>query len=221
MNIVNHYEWSTHIPLLKSLTEVMQPKLIVELGTGLHSTPIFLQSTAEKLYFIDNDQAWLSRIQESNTFDNRCTVRYHGLGEEITLTTFLRQLTAEKKAEISNYYIALSAEINSIAVSPKMLFVDHYTCARTLSINLLFESFDIIAYHDCQPKGTKWYEYYFNQGLLDNYELHYLKSPTSWTGCFIKKSFNDYSTLNAVMRPYVDSYCDENQLSRDAMSFGK
>jgi tRNA1(Val) A37 N6-methylase TrmN6 len=69
MNIVNHYEWSTHITLLKSLTEVMQPKLIVELGTGLHSTPIFLQSTAEKLYFIDNDQAWLSRIQESNTFD--------------------------------------------------------------------------------------------------------------------------------------------------------
>ena len=221
MKIANHYEWSTHIPLLKSLTEVMQPKLIVELGTGLHSTPIFLQSTAENLYFIDNDQAWLSHVQESNTFDDRCTVRYHGLGEEILLGTFLRQLTEEKKTEISNYYTALSTEINSIAVSPKMLFVDHYTCARTLSINLLFESFDIIAYHDCQPKGTQWYEYYFNQSLLDNYELHYLRSPTSWTGCFIKKSFNDYSTLNKVLRPYIDLYCDENQLSRDAMRFGK
>lgn len=221
MKIVNDYEWSTHIPLNQAIVEVMQPKLIVELGTGLHSTPIFLKSTAEKLYFIDNDANWLNEIKKNNQFDDRCTIMHHDLGSEIHLTTFLRELSQEKRNEITNYYKELSKTITSIDVKPKMLFVDHYTCARALSINTLYKDFDLVLYHDCQPKGTKWYEYYFESDLYKNYDSYFLRSPTSWTGCFVKKEYDIEISLRTIITPFIKKYCEENNLALSDMFLEK
>ena len=216
--VVNDYEWSTHGPLLKTIIEVLNPKLIVELGTGLYSSPIFLSSSAEKLFFIDNDQEWLNHVKENNNFDSRCVSIFHDLGEDIKIYTFLRELPQEEKNKIINYYTDLSATIEKESSTPKMLFVDHFTCARTLAINTLFDKFDIIGFHDCQPDGIKFYEYYFNENLHKNYNLFFLTSLTSWTGCFIKKSFNIESTLKTNIIPFVKDYCKENNLDSGTMN---
>lgn len=221
MNIVNNYEWSTHVPLNKILVEEIKPELIVELGTGLYSTPIFLQSQAKKLFFIDNDTEWLNEIKNKNKFDERCSVIHHDLGNEIHLTTFLKELSEEKKNEIFNYYKKLEDEIKKIELFPKMLFVDHYTCARALSINALYSSFDIIVYHDCQPKGIRWYEYYFEKNLHLNYDSYFLTSPTSWTGCFIKKSLQIKSNLCLSIDKHIIEYCNDNDLVKSQMVLEK
>jgi hypothetical protein len=33
--------WGSHLPLLESLIQVVHPELILELGVGRHSTPLF------------------------------------------------------------------------------------------------------------------------------------------------------------------------------------
>lgn len=218
MNIVNDYEWSTHVPLLKTVVAALNPKLIVELGTGLYSSPVFLNSQAEKLFFIDNDKEWLNHVKENNNFDARCSLIFHDLGSDIKLRTFLRELAPEQKNKIIDYYKDLSVTIGNEPMEPKMLFVDHFTCARTLSINTLFDKFDIIGFHDCQPRGISWYEYYFNEELHKNYNLFFLTSPTSWTGCFIKKSFDIESTLKTNIIPFVEAYCKEYNLDSSTMN---
>jgi len=221
MNITNNYEWSTHAPLNGALIETFNPKFIVELGTGLYSTPIFLNSSAEKMMFIDNDTEWLEEVKKINHFDDRCKVLHHDLGENIVLGTKLREISQEKKDEIFNYYKALASTIKEENISPKMLFVDHYTCARSLSINAMFSAFDIIVYHDCQPKGIRWYEYYFHQDLYSNYDSYFLISPTSWTGCFIKKTLPCEKNLDDVIVKYIDDYCNKNDLKKEQMYLKK
>ena len=217
--IVNDYEWSTHGPLLKTIIETLTPKLIVELGTGLYSSPIFLASSAEKLFFIDNDQEWLNHVKKNNNFDSRCSLIFHDLGNSIKLGTFLKELPQEEKNKIINYYTDLSATIENESSTPKMLFVDHFTCARTLSINTLFDKFDIIGFHDCQPNGIEWYEYYFDEKLHKNYNLFFLTSPTSWTGCFIKKSFDVEILLKEKIIPHIEEYCIDNNINSSTMNF--
>ena len=43
MELDRSYAWSTHRPLLQSLVSTLKPKYILELGMGVHSTPIFIE----------------------------------------------------------------------------------------------------------------------------------------------------------------------------------
>ena len=70
MKIANEYAWSTHSPMNKALIELFNPCLIVEMGTGLHSTPLFLESAAEKLFFIENDSQWIDHIKSNFSFED-------------------------------------------------------------------------------------------------------------------------------------------------------
>ena len=181
MNIDDNYAWSTSKPLLASLVEISDPAFILELGMGLHSTPIFLNSNCQNVIFVDSDDDWINHVQENNLFDKRHRILFHDLGPTKGRKLFPRQLSLKKRREITNYYKNLSAEIPDTA--PKLLFVDNMTCCRTIAINTLYSYFDIIAYHDCEPRAIRWYEYYFEKNLKD-FNHYVLKTPTSWTGCF-------------------------------------
>jgi hypothetical protein len=212
MNIDTNWAWSTHLPLLKSLVEVAKPKVVVELGTGMHSTPIFLNSGAERMIFIDNDKAWLDKVVSSNAINNQSKFIFHDLGKEIKINTFPNELSKEKKDEITKYYVELGNTIQTYSDSPKMLFVDHFTCARAIAINTLFDKFDIIGYHDCEPAGIAWYGYYFNELLHQNYDHYLLKTSKSWTGCFVRKTVNIDNALHENIIKHIDDYRIENNI---------
>jgi hypothetical protein len=217
MKIANEYAWSTHSPMNKALIELFNPRLIVEMGTGLHSTPLFLESAAEKLFFIENDSQWIDHIKSNFSFDHRCEIIYQSLGEGIINSTKNRKLPQEKRLEIANYYKNFATTIDNIDVSLKFLFVDHFACARTSAINNMFDSFDIIVYHDCEPAGVAWYEYTFSESLYQKYDNFILTCPTAWTGCFIKKSLNAEYDLRNTIESHINKYCETIGIDQELM----
>jgi hypothetical protein len=209
MKIVNDYAWSTHKPLLASLVEVAEPGFILELGVGLHSTPIFLNSKCKDIIFIDSDNAWLDHVKKNNSFDDRHEIFFHDLGSGKGKHIFPKDLSAQQKLEIIKYYENLALKISSKAGKPKMVFVDNMTCCRTLAINTLYKYFDIITYHDCEPVGISWYEYYFEKNLKKEFKHYILKTPKSWTGCFISYKLDIDADLKSNIKKHILKYSEE------------
>ncbi len=217
--IITDWEWNTHQPLLKMLIEVIGPKLIVELGTGIFSSPIFFKSNAEKLFFIDNDEKWLEKIQKENISDSRCIFRFHNLGDKIIISTPVSDLKEVEFKKIQTYYVNFSKEIDLERHAPKLLFVDHFRCARALAINSMFNSFDVIAYHDSQsPNGTLHYQYFFDKEIYKKFNLFCLKTSTSWTHVFIRKTFHSLEKeLFQKIQPHINNYIKENNLPEQSV----
>lgn len=209
MKIDNSYGWSTNKPLIASLLEITSPKFIVELGIGMHSTPLFINSGCEDIIFIDSDKGWLDYIRLNNVFGPRHQTLFHDLGPTKLKGVFLKHLTTDQRLGIVSYYEDLSEIVADNSGFPKMLFVDNVTCCRTLAINTLYKEFDIIIYHDCEPKGILWYEYYFNKELIHNFDNYILKTPKTWTGCFINPKLNIEEELQANIKHHVLTYSKE------------
>lgn len=215
MQIDNDYSWSTHAPLLNALLQIFNPNLITELGLGIHSTPLFLQSSAHKLIFVENDQSWFDHMTAEFSFDDRCETILHDLGAEIQLGTKLRELTDVQKKSIVDFYQQLSKKIKD--TDRRFLFVDNFACARNLAINTLYDHFDVIVYHDCQPKGIKWYEYNFSKDLYDRYDQYILVCNSAWTGCFVKKNLFDKDLLKKTLQPFIEDFCKKNNVNVESM----
>jgi hypothetical protein len=212
MQIDYDYAWSTHQPLLKAALETFNPKLIVELGMGIFSTPLFIDNLSEKLICIENDEEWYYHMK--GIFDDAHDMRLNKLTDGVTSLTFPKQLNSDQRKSITDYYKSLSLEIQSYKFAPKFLFVDNFTCCRTIAINTLYNDFDIIAYHDCQPEGIRWYEYYFIEALKKEFNNYLLKTPKSWTGIFIKNNLDVVGLCNSIV-PFINQYCIENVINNN------
>jgi len=207
MKIENNYEWSTHQPLLRAALDVLKPKFILELGMGIFSTPIFINSNPEKMICIENDELWLNYIMKMDyKFVDDFTTLFHKLDDDIKIDTHPYQLNENQKNKIINYYEDLL--INNIKQTPKLLFVDNFTCCRNFAINSLYKHFEVIIYHDCQAEGILCYEYNFVDNLKNNFVHYLLKTPSSWTGIFMKYDLE----LNNVICPYITQYCNDNTI---------
>ncbi len=216
------YSWSTHQPLLQTILEIFKPELIMELGVGKYSTPVFTKYNFKELICVECDNNWLQSVKDTIVLKENINFIYHDLGKDITLGTFPHQLTEKQRFDITQYYQELSKEIFKKSTQPKFLFVDNHTCCRTIAINTLYKNFDIIAYHDCEPAGIKWYEYYFEKDLEKDYDHYVLKSPISWTGCFINKGLNaTESKLKHVSISNINEYCKKVGLTNDRMILAK
>lgn len=210
MNIVDNWEWSSHQPLIRGALAEFKPNYILELGMGEYSTPIFIEYSPEEMLGVENEKEWLEHVNKK--YGTKYPSILHQLDSKLGLGTFLRELTDEQKETIKDYYKDLSIDIKNNNNSPKLLFVDQFTCCRTLSINTLYDYFDVIIYHDCQPPGIDWYEYYFDKELKDTYTHYTLKTPIVWTGCFVKNSLKD-NNLHQTILPYIKQYCAEHKLN--------
>lgn len=219
MQIVeNDYAWSTHQPLLNALLDVFKPKTVLELGTGLFSTPIFISRNLNKLVCIENDEGWFNRM--NGEFGNKCDMKLHKLENDLNVRTFLRQLTSNQKETIVRYYEALAKSIQDDNLNPKLLFVDNFACCRSLAINTLHKDFDIVVYHDCEPAGITFYEYHFVENLKIEFNSYVLKTPKSWTGCFIRRTLSQ-DALKSSITLFVSQYCIENGLDTNQVYLEK
>jgi hypothetical protein len=81
----------------------------------------------------------------------------------------------------------------------------------------MFDSFDIIVYHDCEPAGVVWYEYTFSELLYQKYDNFILTCPTAWTGCFIKKSLNAEHNLRNTIASHINKYCENIGIDQGLM----
>ena len=64
--IVASDPYVTHIPILLALSSLFRPQRILEIGSGLHSSPMFLDKTSfptvSALHSIENDQEWARQV---------------------------------------------------------------------------------------------------------------------------------------------------------------
>lgn len=196
MNILTHYEWSTHIPIIRAVMELYKPNFVLELGTGINSTPVFLEYKT-RLMSIENDPAWMEYVKDKL----KTEIILHDL-HGIQIGAHLSELTNDQKADMVSYYSGLRLP----NLKPKLLFVDQFTSCRTISINTLGDKFDLIIYHDCQPDGIKWYDYDLIN--LKGFVTYYLKTPTSWTA-FMVRDDKGFELLDNAIKPHIQNYMKE------------
>jgi len=210
MDIQRQWYWTTHRALLQTMMKFFNPEFIVEMGMGEYSTPLFMDFEPNKYLGIENDIEWFDHMK--GTVPDKYQVELHTLPDSVTIKTFPKELTDEQRGKIVEYYLNLGSRIDKVQATNKFLFVDHFTCARAIAINILGKHFDLIAYHDCEPAGVTWYEYYFNEYLKNDYNHYELQTPKSWAGAFIKKEINQNGFI-AASDIFIAKYCDENGLN--------
>jgi hypothetical protein len=186
MEFFKGYQSSTHQPLLKAILKAYSPKFILELGIGDFSTPI-LSGCGAVYMGIENDSEWIERFPGLN-------IIYHPVS--FNNDTNLRSILGEFP-QLHDYY-------SSIVIPPErpnLLFVDNWTACRMVAINALRDKFDLIVYHDCQPRNLGTYNY--NGINRAGFNFKYLTSPTSWTGLMYKKA------KELDIQPFIDEYIKE------------
>lgn len=212
------WRWSTHQPLHKLLLEEFRPQFIMELGAGMYSTPLFIDHNPQKFICIENDKKWLDMIVNKLNPRKEYDMIFDDLGPDIDLGTFRKNISKDKLNEIIDYYVKVCEDVITYSIYPKLLFVDNFTCCRSAAVNNLSKGFDIITYHDCQPAGISWYEYYFESYLKNEFSHYYMKTPNSWTGAFVSLGL-DYNESELISRSvdFADKYRVENGLPKGSV----
>lgn len=206
------FKWSSHTPVLQTAIELLQPELIVELGVGYFSSPIFLGSSAKKIMHIENDKSWLDLISNEYKDSISSEFIFHEIHGKVKKSTHYNSLSNDAKQELTAYYKLLNNTVSSSTHSSKFLFVDHFACARTVAINELADAFDMIAYHDAETPDE--YNYTSLDTTLYNKFDHYvLKTQSTWTGFYIKKNLVEDLILETTVYKYSKEFGKEFGIS--------
>jgi hypothetical protein len=197
MRIWDTWDWKTHQPLIRAAMDLYSPEFVLELGMGPFSTPLFMEYKIEFLS-IENDIEWYNYMRGLYKFNTL----FHPLDDGITIGTRLFQLSPVQKARFFHYY----EDLKLPETKPNLLFVDQWTCNRTLSINALKDRFDIIIYHDCQPPfGIEEYEY--NLINFTGFNVYFLRNSINWTGIMIRKDFDkSFEQLQIALVPHLANF---------------
>ena len=210
----NTWDWKTHQPLIHLMMSEFHPELVLELGIGVNSTPLFLSYNPLELICIENDRDWLSYMLLTYAFKENHQVLFHNTLDE----TKISEIQYIKNSE---YYTYLRDIIIVKKETPKLLFVDNYACLRLLSITILGNSFDIIIHHDSQPGGSLSYAEYF-KNFKETYDCYLLKSSKNWTSCLINKQLqHNQEQLCEKILPIISKFCFDNGLTPDEMYLEK
>jgi hypothetical protein len=194
----NTYAVSTHVPMIKMVLELYNPAFILELGTGLHSTPLFLAHKCSRI-FVENDIEWLKFMG-----GNEIKI-IHNTSPEYDVTN----MPPKVKKEITEYYRNLHECIN--IKSPALLFVDNFLSCRNIAINVLNPLFDIIIYHDCDPSFKEKIGYEFKG---KGFKSYILKCDSRWTGLLIRNSAS-LKKMKVLIEPYIELFCKENNIANN------
>jgi hypothetical protein len=199
MRIWDTWDWKTHQPAIRAMMELYLPKFVLELGMGPFSTPLFLEYKTEFLS-IENDIEWWNYMRDHYKFNSI----FHPLDDGITIGTRLFQLNPIQKWRYFHYY----EDLKLPDLRPSLLFVDQWTCNRTISINALKPRFDIIIYHDCQPPGGIE-EYEYNLINFEGFNVYFLTNPVNWTGIMIKKEIDKgFNALAVQITPHIQWFAN-------------
>lgn len=190
------YAYSTHQPLIQAVLNLYKPQFVLELGAGLHSTPLF---KGTNYLGIENDRQWIDVIKKEFGVD----ITFHDLGD-IGISTYLHQMTEAQKEFIRNYYLSLDLP----DIKPNLLFIDSYPSCRAIAMNTLRDKFDLMIFHDAEP-GTFQVDGYDTVNM-EGFNTYYLKTSANWTGLMVKED-KGFELLKAVISPIIAQYLTKHQ----------
>lgn len=180
--MLDNYEHSTHQPLINWVLSSFLPALVVEVGIGDFSSPIFWKYNIPTLIHIENDQAWIDRMKAINP---EAHFILHEISPRVNDQSIKwSALTKEEQSNIVTFYNAFNFTQYE---TPRLLFVDGYACCRMRAIMTWKSDFDFIIYHDAEEVGSLANDYGFELGFSE-FRHFVLKSPRTWTGILIRKN---------------------------------
>jgi hypothetical protein len=192
--------------------ELYCPKFVFELGIGVFSTHLFLEYGVEYIG-LENDIEWLNYMKTKYDFKSI----FQPLDDNITIGTRLFQLNPVQKTRIYHYY----EDLKLPEARPNLMFVDQWTCNRTLSINALKDRFDLIIYHDCQPPfGIEEYEY--NLINFTGFNVYFLRCSINWTGIMIRKEIDKgFEAMQEKIIPHILNFRNQFPEENGSMIFSR
>ena len=188
------YDWATHQPLIKALLELKKPQFVLELGIGMFSTPLF---DGIAYLGIENDAKWIAEVlKNSNQSAGKKTFMHHDIG--VPSSRKFANLNKEQREGIVNYFLEVKQNLPDIR--PSMLFVDSFVATRGIGMKLLQSKFDVIVFHDAQPRSAHIYDY----PELSGFSKFYLTSEKAWTGVYVRNL--QKKEIQSTIRPYIDEF---------------
>ena len=195
MYVAKGYEWATHQPMIKAVMDSCKPSYILELGSGVYSTPLFM-SYGLSFVTIENDKEWAEYIED----EYGIKPILHDL-KGISEGTGYNQLSFEQRQEIFNWYL----DIEIPDLSPKLLFVDNFCSCRLLAIEALKDKFDMIIYHDSESLIVNNFCEIDNRG----FKTYTLRADGPYTTLMVKEDKVINGLLN-IIQPYINEFLTSN-----------
>ena len=182
MNVREDWQVESYRPAIKAALEIYKPSFILELGVGFYSTPLF----PDKGYLgIESDPDWFAEI--IRRFPDKHFIQHELPG--LHHLTRLFELSEKQKKDIFDYYNDLF-----IPKRRSLLFVDNYSCCRSIAINALRDKFDVVIFHDCQPDA--WHVNGYD--TIDPKGIQYLTTNDNWTGII--------GDVSSSVQPYIKEF---------------
>lgn len=213
-----HYRWSTHQPVVRAMVELIKPELILELGVGRYSTPLFVRFPyAQKIIHVESEQGWLDLVKKENlgSITPKSEFRHHdlsGLGIE-SIKTLPSMLSEHQTNEINKYYNALAHEITTMPYKSSIIFTDGFASCRKSTVDCLTSVTDVMIFHDAEKPAAYGYDK-LEPKLYETHDEYLLKTATSWTGFMIKKDIATEFEIKSIIDKYVDIYIKELDIDR-------
>ena len=113
------FRYGTHLPVLKSMLEVFQPRGILELGAGKVSTPLF-HEYGKKLITIETNAQWVQEVAAALPRRENFTLIHHAV-EKITRRSKIDAIPQAIKGACVDYYAKIISENPQL----DLLFIDH------------------------------------------------------------------------------------------------
>ena len=219
-----HYRWSTHQPVVRAMVELINPELILELGVGRYSTPLFVRFPAQKIIHVESEQGWLNLVKEENlgAITSKSEWRHHDiapLGIE-SIKILPSQLNESQKTAIDNYYTSLANEIKIMPYKSSLIFTDGFASCRKSTVDCLTGVTDVMIFHDAEKPEEYGYDK-LEPKLYETHDEYLLKTATSWTGFMIKKDIATESEIKSIIDKYVDIYIAELGIDRKGFELVK
>lgn len=171
----------SHIPVHKSVLSVFPVTGVLELGAGLHSTPLFFKHV-DYVVSVESNRAWIDSLLRggSVTQTKHKRIVHHKIPSTVIQTT-PRDLIppALLKSAIKFYSSFISPSLN-------YLFIDQYLGFRLESLMSLYNKFDVISYHDAQREQDHRYQYSLFRPT-NQYSSYIYDTLPSHTGLLIKR----------------------------------
>jgi hypothetical protein len=176
------FEYGTHLPVLKSIVEVFQPRGVLELGAGKFSTPLFYHQV-EKVVTVETDHKWIQEVARMLPPRDHFSLLHHCV-PHLTSKTRFGAIPQHTKDRCVKHY----QEIIKHNPALDFLFIDHISGLRAFTLFALYDQFDFVVYHDAEDKGYGYEEFpRFDNG---DFLHHVLRAYIPHTGFLIRKKYS-------------------------------
>lgn len=145
--------WGSHVPVLEALFDAFALDSVLELGAGLHSTPLFFRR-ARRVVAIEADAEWILRLVESGlAVDDRRELIRQPVPRKTSRRTLREKLPPGELARATAFYKT------HMRGPVDLLFVDCYAGYRRQAVLDLYRHTGVVVFHDAEPEHDHQYGY--------------------------------------------------------------